>query len=1062
MNPNLESVRQALCERYAVEHELGRGGMASVYLARDLRHEREVAIKVLHPELAQALGPERFVREIKLIAGLQHPHILPLFDSGEMNGVLYYVMPCITGGSLRDMLRRDGPLPPGHALRIIREVASGLAHAHSRGILHRDIKPENILLADGHALLADFGVARSISHGGLAEHLTATGLIVGTPVYMSPEQASGEEDLDGRSDIYSLGVVLYEALTGQAPFAGSNLHELTVQRLVDPIVPVTHRRSDVPVELDAVLARTLAPARVDRYADATEFARALPEPSGIDARARQGRWRQKWRWSVPLGAAAAALVLLLVLPDLIGAPERGSAVLDESMYAVLPLDHRGGAAPALLDGAKCGLLLYDAMSRWQDIRLVDDLRLNDAKARFEGKARTLNDNIQMARGLGAGRLVAGQVFQLRDSIFVRASLYDVASARLIRENSVRIAADLKDAAVKFDRLAGTLLVGTGMPQSAVAGAMNTRNVSAWNAYERGHRALDNWQLDSSRAHFRDATVIDPEYPDAHLWLAEALIWSGVESTTELRRAAERAASLSATLTPRDRMLAKAHLALAEERFPQACAAYSAMRGRDSLDFSAWYGLAECHRRDRLVVRDAASPSGWRFRSSYRTAIRAYERALTLVPSSHMAFRGEAFERLRQILFAEALTLRWGHGASRDSVFGAFPSLAADTLAFVPQTTAELALARVVPRPSSTIAAVERNRESLARIVSSWVEAFPDSPDALAAHASVLELKGELRPTAAGTPSALTVLHRARQRARDADTRVRLAASAVRLRLKMGEFATARSIADSVLSNTPTPSPAQASVLAALAALTGHPHRAATLMTAAIPVDSFFSPRGQLVASAPPITAATRAMIAYASVGAPTDSILALERRIERLTTTWEAPARRQQVRDDALALPLNLAVPALGARAALRIGGPPTSLTRLQTAVARGDTSITRTELRDLARYRQTVYRGGDHSIENIYQEGWILAALGDSAGAMARLDLSLEALPTLGSRVSTFVPWAGALPRMMALRADLAVAADDLPTARRWASAVAQLWGGADPELLPVVRRMQIIASSR
>ncbi|HEU5218330.1 MAG TPA: serine/threonine-protein kinase, partial [Gemmatimonadales bacterium] len=210
-----------LADRYTIERELGRGGMATVYLARDLKHNRPVAIKVLRPELAAVLGRDRFLREIAITAGLQHPHILALLDSGEAEGSLYYVMPFVAGESLRDRLERERQLPLDDALRITREVADALDYAHRQGLIHRDIKPENILLSDRHAMVADFGIARAVEQAG-GDKLTETGLAVGTPDYMSPEQAAGSADLDGRTDQYSLGCVLYEMLAGHPPFLGKN------------------------------------------------------------------------------------------------------------------------------------------------------------------------------------------------------------------------------------------------------------------------------------------------------------------------------------------------------------------------------------------------------------------------------------------------------------------------------------------------------------------------------------------------------------------------------------------------------------------------------------------------------------------------------------------------------------------------------------------------------------------------------------------------------------------------------------------------------------------------
>jgi eukaryotic-like serine/threonine-protein kinase len=268
----------ALRDRYTLERELGRGGMATVYLAHDLRHERKVALKVLRPELIHALGPERFLREIATTANLHHPHILPLYDSGrtpEASGaLLYYVMPFVEGESLRDRLNREKQLPLDEALRIAREVADALSYAHGHGVIHRDIKPENILLESSHALVADFGIARAVSAAG-ADRLTDTGLALGTPAYMSPEQAAGDRDVDGRSDLYALGCVLYEMLAGQPPFSGPTVQSIAHQHLTATPPPITQLRPAVPGMVAAALERALAKNPADRFNPVGQFAEAL-------------------------------------------------------------------------------------------------------------------------------------------------------------------------------------------------------------------------------------------------------------------------------------------------------------------------------------------------------------------------------------------------------------------------------------------------------------------------------------------------------------------------------------------------------------------------------------------------------------------------------------------------------------------------------------------------------------------------------------------------------------------------------------------------------------------
>jgi serine/threonine-protein kinase len=310
----LDRLRTVLADRYAIERELGSGGMATVYLAEDLKHERQVALKVLRPELAAALGPERFLQEIKIAANLHHPHILPLYDSGEAEGFLYYVMPYVEGESLRDRLAREKQLAIDDALQVAREVADALSYAHSHGVIHRDIKPENILLESGHAVVADFGIARAVDAAG-GERLTETGLALGTPAYMSPEQAGGSKDLDGRSDLYALGCVLHEMLAGQPPFTGPTIESLVHQHLTAPPPSVTAIRPSVPGWVAAALERSLAKTPADRFNPVAQFGEAISPRTSVtspDMRPLPVALGKR-RWLAPGVLAAALLVVIAVV-----------------------------------------------------------------------------------------------------------------------------------------------------------------------------------------------------------------------------------------------------------------------------------------------------------------------------------------------------------------------------------------------------------------------------------------------------------------------------------------------------------------------------------------------------------------------------------------------------------------------------------------------------------------------------------------------------------------------------------------------------------------------------
>jgi eukaryotic-like serine/threonine-protein kinase len=332
----LDPLRAALADRYRLERELGQGGMATVYLAHDLRHERKVAIKVLRPDLAAVIGAERFVREIRTIAALQHPHILGLIDSGEVQGTAYYVMPFVEGESLRDRLVREKQLPVADAVRIATEVASALDYAHRHGVIHRDIKPENILLHDGQALVADFGIALAMTQAG-GTRMTETGMSLGTPYYMSPEQAMGEREITARSDVYALGAVLYEMLSGEPPFTGPTAQAIVAKVMTDEPRPLRVHRKTVPPHVEDAVLTALAKLPADRFDTAKQFAEALTSEQPTRVRtavrpaARAGSRRRSWAPTAVL--AALSLLAGVILGRGLGARSDGApAVIQATLH----------------------------------------------------------------------------------------------------------------------------------------------------------------------------------------------------------------------------------------------------------------------------------------------------------------------------------------------------------------------------------------------------------------------------------------------------------------------------------------------------------------------------------------------------------------------------------------------------------------------------------------------------------------------------------------------------------------------------------------------------------
>jgi len=424
----IDALREALAERYAVQRELGRGGMATVFLAEDLKHRRSVAIKVLHAELAAQIGPDRFVREIEIAARLQHPHILPLYDSGEAAGFLYYVMPLVEGESLRDRLNREHQLSQEDTVRITTEVASALSYAHARGVVHRDIKPENILLSDGTAVVADFGIARALDAAG-EDQLTQTGTIIGTPAYMSTEQATGSLEIDGRSDQYSLGCVVYEMLVGQTPFTGPTAQAIIARHSIDVVSPPSIVRGTIPEPMEDAILRALSKVPADRFATTALFAEALAKPgndSGIRRRqtaARSARPGAPRRWARPVAAGGAAVLLIVgvwVAAAWIRGNRAGPGVatgLDPHRVAVLYFQHRGDSAQTqyLADGLTEALI--------HELSEVKALQVTSANGvRPYRNSAVPPDSV--GRALKTGTIVQGTVTEVGERLRLDIALVD--------------------------------------------------------------------------------------------------------------------------------------------------------------------------------------------------------------------------------------------------------------------------------------------------------------------------------------------------------------------------------------------------------------------------------------------------------------------------------------------------------------------------------------------------------------------------------------------------------------------------------------------------------------
>jgi serine/threonine-protein kinase len=553
----------ALRDRYTIERELGRGGMATVYLARELKHQRSVAFKMLHAELGVALGPERFLREISLTARLQHPHILPLFDSGETAGRLWYTMPYVEGESLRDRLRREIQLPVNEAVRLAAEVAGALDYAHRHGVVHRDIKPENILLEETHARVADFGVARAVDAAGEGK-LTETGLALGTPAYMSPEQASAGP-VDARSDVYALGCVLYEMLAGEPPFTGPTAQAIIAKRFSGAVPSIRRIRETVPPALERVVFKALATVPADRFSSAAEFAQALaageleaaaptvPTTPVTDRRPHPTR-------RLLAAAAAAAIALAVAVAALGGRLSGRNDRTPIKSLAVLPLANLSGDPEQeyLADGMTDALIAR--LARIRALRVMSRTSVMQYKG-----ARTPLPEI--AQALRVDAVVEGSVQSSGNRVRVTAQLIDARTERHLwvetyeeeLSDALRLESRIAQSIADEIRIAVTPGERTQLARSAPV------DPEVYQLYLRGRyfwNKRDEEGLKRSLDYFQQALERDSTYAPAYAGIADAYLTlydyeylPAAEAAAKARAAAERARAL-------DESLAAAHNSLA--------------------------------------------------------------------------------------------------------------------------------------------------------------------------------------------------------------------------------------------------------------------------------------------------------------------------------------------------------------------------------------------------------------------------------------------------------------------------------------------------------------------
>ncbi len=1053
MSDLFRSLQIALADTYQLERELGRGGMATVYLARELKHPRHVAIKVLRPELAGVMTRGRFLREIRISSELAHPHILPLLNSGvvpptEHSPELpYYTMPYVEGETLGERLLREKQLPLEDALQIAREIGAALGYAHAHGVVHRDIKPANILLMDGHAVVADFGIARAVKEAVDPEAVTSAGLVIGTPSYMSPEQAGGEPNLDGRSDLYSLGCVLYEMLGGEPPFTGATPQAVLARHRMDHAPSLRTLRSTVPAPVERAVMRALEKSPADRFANAAEFVEAL-QPSA------SGGWEPAEVPSHPLRRRGVWITIMLAVGVGAtwymtngGAAERragaAAAALDTTRYAIVSFSQDSGVP----EGLQPTLLLEDALRRWEGVNVVDQFQVQEAIARHDTSGYVRKDWDRLVTDLGAGRYIRADALRVGDSIRVHAVLYQVAAGSddpVLRERTIRVPLDLTGRDEAFRVLGEGLLLQAVSPGGLQLGDRTT-SLPARQAFEVGSAAINAWDLAAADSSFSAALRFDPGYAQAQLWLALVRLWTDPSEPATWRSSAERAVAGRGDLSDRDRQLADAVLAQAQGDLEVACRRWQQLTREHPFDFVVWYGLGNCLDQDRLVVRDPTSPTKWRFRSSFHAALNAYEQAYRLFPPIFRELRTDSYSDMVHLLLASGTDVRFGLGLPPNpATFYAFPSWAADTLVLYP-VAREPGAEMTGQGTATSIEAVWNQRRRLYDIAVGWVAEYPASADALQALGVSLQLLGDR--------SALDTLAQARRLAKGPDETVRVATSEIWMRVlfsspsDVASLRVARLLADSLLDHAPADGSVEPMLLASLAALTGRAHMAARLGRSMSSRERPDTP--------PPLVGVGITFLTYAAMGGPTDSLRALAPRvIQALTRSVDAQAR-SQAQEMWLHLPILVGFPAYQFPEVAQLAGTSPGLLNADAAFERGDTGAAWEALLD-SRSPRFSERPSASTIDIGYGTAWLMAALGHPDSAVAWLDPILAALPRTPAQLFLEVYQAGPLVRAMVLRAELANQLGDRATARLWATAVVILWSGADGFQQPMVTRME------
>ena len=1017
-------LQDALGTAYRLDRELEAGGMSRLFLATDVKLNRQVVVKVLPPDLVSGTSIARFKREIELTVRLQHPHILPIITSGSYDDVLYYITPYMPGESLRERIAREGKLPLDDIRKVLRDVGGALAFAHQRGIAHRDVKPGNVLIAEGHAILADFGIARAVS--ATATPLTDSGVMPGTPAYMAPELPTDE-----RADVYSLGVVGLEMLTGSVPGRPVSKREiLTMRGSVRG-----DSRGDLR-DLANLLSLSTSHSAAERPATARDFLQQLE---------RDGSWRRTAALATTLGVA-------VVVAGAAWLHFRAAASeLNPDLYAVVSLQANDSANATAV---------REMVSRFSDWRgpIASDLA-RDAQL---VAPTSLSAAFTATRRSGARHLVVVDATPSRDSVTLRATLYDAAVEKPLKTRRSTYASLGSSSTLALRVLInGLLRDGAGLPWSDAADSTHA-DLAAWRAFDAAQGFVDTWQLSHAETELRRAVSADPRFALARLWLAQTLVWQDTARRAESAAEAKRAIEIVGGLRRTDSVKAAGILALANADFVNACAMFDSLVQQDSADYTAWIGLGDCEARDRTVLSSRVSPTGWMFRTSYEDASRAYRRAGQQKSTrSGSEFRGWLLGRLSRVLFVTTNWVREGRAIGRDTlVLGAFPFLDHDTIAFAPHPSSDFATRRGDPPQASIQAAVIRNRTVLRSWVEEWVRQTPGDPAAFDSLAVWAEISGGFANVNGRQLSTLELLDHARSLSVDSIQQARLAVAQVRTLFKDRRFEQAYAKADSLARVGAFRFNGVVSGFVGVAALLGRVQETIRLMSRARGDHGIRLSDGRRWEPPRVVLETLSPLVTYSAFGILPDSVRVFARRLTDLISTF-AP-------DSMLAL--RIRTTAVGRALVNELPGevgPPQydaasgdEVIRIAASLTTGDTASARARLAQLRLIDKG--RAPGNGVRAAFPIALMWLVLGDTAEATRDLDEVLRTLPALDPSSFADPNDVVLVVRSMALRANLAQNAGDRSVAREMASSVLALWRRADPELSAITKQMQTIAPAR